>query len=407
MQAPPWQALYSEAQSKEPYNHDEVAVKSNIEEPFIINFSRLNDLDEKLREIPDEIDTDIENKKQNIPPSSGQESHESGGPFTEVVKQIKCPFCEKVGWEKHRKSLVEHVKKHHISEADTETYANFILDNAPKKLKPIMEFNYKSIIQTIIKCPFCEELFRKGSTKSVKHVKFIHHSEKESQSYKNFFLDNPPQTCKKCGSKFEALQSFHVHIRKCVHGEKQKEKTSCHICGKIVKDILEHIRRHDVDETSSCDNCEKSFNNLKRLQGHLSLCRRRDEPRYNVKDIKCNECGKTFTQTAFPVHLKRHDKSMWKHDCEKCGKKFYQAKSLKDHMIAVHDKIKPYICDLCGFKTAKIGNLNLHRQKSHGGPASYFKPSTFWELIESGKHSYIDMDYEYIHLLKTTKIDDE
>ena len=45
--------------------------------------------------------------------------------------------------------MVEHIKQRHSSEAETEAYTNFILDNAPKKLKPIMEFNYKSLIQTV------------------------------------------------------------------------------------------------------------------------------------------------------------------------------------------------------------------------------------------------------------------
>ena len=228
----------------------------------------------------------------------------------------------------------------------------------------------------------------------------IHGSKKESQSYKNFFLDNPAQTCKKCGSTFESIQSFHVHSRKCLHGEKEKKKTSCHICGKIVSHIHDHIRLHNVDETRSCDICGKSFNNLRRLKTYSSTCRRKHDPRYNVKDIQCIECGKTFTQLQYPGHVKIHDKSAWKNECEKCGKKFFVLQQLRDHMIALHDKIKPYICDLCGFNTAKLGNLNIHRQKSHGGPASYFNMSSFWELIKSGKHSYIDMDYEYIHLLK-------
>ena len=402
------QEICQEAKPEEPLNIYEVTDKRNIEEPLIINFSRLNDLDEKLREIPDEIDTDIDSKRETSPPESGQESHEkTRALLAKIGKQIKCPFCEKVGGEKHKKRLVEHVKRQHISEADTETYTNFILDNDPKKLKPIMEFNYKSVTKTIIKCPFCEELFRKGSKKSVTHVKIIHHSEKESQSYKNFFLENPPQICKKCGSTFESIQKFHVHSKQCVHGEKEKEKTSCHICGKSVTHIHDHIKLHDVDETSSCDICGKSFNNLRRHRTHLLECRKRHEPKYNVKDIKCHECGKTFSQRLFPWHLKRHDKSTWKNECEKCGKKFFAMKVLKEHMIAVHDKIKPYICNLCGFKTAKLGNLNLHRQKSHGGPASYFKPSTFWELIACGNHPYIDMDYQFIHLLKTNQVDNE
>ena len=72
--------------------------------------------------------------------------------------------------------------------------------------------------------------------------------------------------------------------------------------------------------------------------------------------------------------------------------------SLNEHIISIHEKIKPFVCEQCGFKTAKIDNLNLHRKKRH--EKSYLGLRAFWDMIQSGNHPYIDQNYEYLHLLK-------
>ena len=85
--------------------------------------------------------------------------------------------------------------------------------------------------------------------------------------------------------------------------------------------------------------------------------------------------------------------------CEQCGKSFFRDRELKEHIISIHDKIKPFICELCGFKTAKIDNLNIHRKKSHR-ESSYIGLRAFWDMIKNGNHPYIDQNYEYLHLMK-------
>ena len=90
-------------------------------------------------------------------------------------------------------------------------------------------------------------------------------------------------------------------------------------------------------------------------------------------------------------------------ECDKCGKTFLEVHDLREHIVAIHDKLKPFICDLCGFKTAKHGNLNIHRQKSHSKP--HLSLTAMWQMILRGEHPYIDTSYEFIHLIKPKNAD--
>ena len=38
-----------------------------------------------------------------------------------------------------------------------------------------------------------------------------------------------------------------------------------------------------------------------------------------------------------------------KHLCNLCGKSFFEKWNLTDHIVAVHQKKKPYVCDKCKF----------------------------------------------------------
>ena len=52
--------------------------------------------------------------------------------------------------------------------------------------------------------------------------------------------------------------------------------------------------------------------------------------------------------------------------CDQCDKSFADARHLREHVLAIHDKLKPFGCEICDFKCARIDNLNTHRKKSHG-----------------------------------------
>ena len=74
--------------------------------------------------------------------------------------------------------------------------------------------------------------------------------------------------------------------------------------------------------------------------------------------------GKCFVSN-YP--LKRHVKSVheektFKHQCYICGK---SVNKLEEHIRAVHDKVKPFICSICRYKCGKQNQLDKHMEWVH------------------------------------------
>ncbi|XP_030560875.1 zinc finger protein 879 [Drosophila novamexicana] len=52
--------------------------------------------------------------------------------------------------------------------------------------------------------------------------------------------------------------------------------------------------------------------------------------------------------------------------CEICQRKFVNGKTLSKHVKTVHNKIKPFICNVCGKKTARKASLIIHMRQHTG-----------------------------------------
>ncbi|XP_030385705.1 zinc finger protein 559 [Scaptodrosophila lebanonensis] len=52
--------------------------------------------------------------------------------------------------------------------------------------------------------------------------------------------------------------------------------------------------------------------------------------------------------------------------CEICNRKFVNGKTLSKHVKTVHNKIKPFICNVCGKKTARKASLIIHMRQHTG-----------------------------------------
>jgi len=98
----------------------------------------------------------------------------------------------------------------------------------------------------------------------------------------------------------------------------------------------------------------------------------------NLKQFECSVCQKRFNQRSqlrnhYVMHMKKHGANIpnWAkaRECDICHKVLADSKILKQHIKAVHSKLKPYICKICGYKTARNSNLRLHvRQHSGAKP---------------------------------------
>lgn len=175
---------------------------------------------------------------------------------------------------------------------------------------------------------------------------------------------------------------------------------SCMFVFKHNEQLSYHINCH-VEETNDfkCVECDSKFDKWKDLATHLwkvhaidcdmllcGHCRNyrtmypkilesHNQTHQNLKLFKCDVCDKRFNQIS---QLKNHavihiDKSIsevpsWAKpkQCDICQKMFSDSKSLKKHVQAIHSKLKPYICQVCGHQSARKAMLQLHVRQHTG-----------------------------------------
>ena len=175
---------------------------------------------------------------------------------------------------------------------------------------------------------------------------------------------------------------------------------SCTFTFKHLEQLRYHISCH-VEETNDfkCIECDQKFDKWRDLATHLwrlhvldcdmflcGHCRNyrtmypkilesHNQTHQNLKQFKCDVCDKRFNQIS---QLKNHavihiDKSIaevpsWAKpkQCDICQKMFSDSKSLKKHVQAIHSKLKPYICQVCGHQSARKAMLQLHVRQHTG-----------------------------------------
>lgn len=73
--------------------------------------------------------------------------------------------------------------------------------------------------------------------------------------------------------------------------------------------------------------------------------------------------------------------------CEICERKFVNGKTLSKHIKTVHNKIKPFICNVCGKKTARKASLIV--SKLHGHNRGCGEIRSEGEIIQKSAHTRI------------------
>ena len=123
---------------------------------------------------------------------------------------------------------------------------------------------------------------------------------------------------------------------------------------------------HEEVKNLKCDECCKTFSSASYLQLHKVHIHE------GVENYKCDTCGKAFTQSGnLTTHIRSvHEgvKRVQKYKgikCKTCGKTFGQSASLKIHISTVHEGVKDFKCETCGKAFGQSGNLKMHIRSVH------------------------------------------
>ena len=125
----------------------------------------------------------------------------------------------------------------------------------------------------------------------------------------------------------------------------------------IAKEVA---RRDDL----KCVFCNKNSKTIVSKRNHMQT--------HHGDELLCNICNKTCS-TVFATELcmKEH-RYGFEIVCPICNKHFRRKKSLKIHLLTIHNDIKLFACDLCGTRTKTKRTMLKHILNLHLKPSLKF-----------------------------------
>lgn len=103
----------------------------------------------------------------------------------------------------------------------------------------------------------------------------------------------------------------------------------------IAVKVYRHLQIHDQLKGFLCSLCPTSFEQFNQLRQHVAT-----------------------------AHIDKNGPSRWysKKTCDICSNVFATSKTLSKHIKAVHNRIKPFICNVCGYKSARKSTWEVNER---------------------------------------------
>ncbi|KAJ2947869.1 hypothetical protein O0L34_g9659 [Tuta absoluta] len=164
--------------------------------------------------------------------------------------------------------------------------------------------------------------------------------------------------CENCDKECSSWYSLRAH---CDRHHNQPPLVTCK-CGVTLKSksvMYKHVQDHKNPSHLRCDKCSKILKSTEALEKH----RLRHVPKTDRK-FNCEACDKVFNNKDL---LRSHERSHIPIEerkvftCDICHLKFTTRSSCASHRRVVHEKVKAYVCDLCGYACGTNGELRQHR----------------------------------------------
>ncbi|CAL8121434.1 unnamed protein product [Orchesella dallaii] len=172
-----------------------------------------------------------------------------------------------------------------------------------------------------------------------------------------------PYNCPKCPASFSQGGQRRAHLI-TKHGVGVRFR--CPVCSKSAssKSVLEiHMRVHTNERPFSCSICTRACTTAASLKSHMRV-------HALVKPFCGNICEKRYSSSvAYKAHCQRHTGiDARNHKCDECSNAFYTKGILNSHVKIVHQKKRPFPCNICGrcfsSKHASNQHINVHLKET-------------------------------------------
>lgn len=176
-----------------------------------------------------------------------------------------------------------------------------------------------------------------------------------------------PITCGRpgCVAKFREEKTLQIHLT-CHTDDSDTAFKCCECLKPFVQWRLLRVhlwKLHGIDmDLYACGTCDFRADTIHKMDTHEQI-------HSEERPYTCKVCGQSFKQHSqmcnhVTIHKRATDKKLDKwytnKQCEICSRTFANQKCLRKHIEAVHNKMKPFVCQFCGHAASRKAMLDLH-----------------------------------------------